>query len=173
MKTAWLFGWLVLAACSGKSPPVNVDSAEDWGEADVDAGPIQVCADPVAGLTGFVDSAERRGIDVVIEGDPNPSTCNYIPGGVVAHDMDLDGDIDLMFARVDEFPYTFVNDGTGMFSRVDISLGSMSEGRGFYGLAVADVDGDRLPEVFRTGDGFIVMAKNEGGMSFGPPLFLA
>ncbi|MEC7946539.1 MAG: CRTAC1 family protein [Myxococcota bacterium] len=137
------------------------------GAESVDYGPVQTCADPVVGLDGFVESAAARGIDLEIVGNPDPSSCNYIPGSVVAHDLDLDGDVDLLFGDELEFPALYANDGTGAFTRVPVELGAMEDGRRFYGLAVADIDGDRLPEVFRAGDGFVVMSRNLGGMSFG------
>lgn len=155
----------VLTACKSQKPGPGVDSGDP---PDVEYGPVQTCVDPVERLEGFEDSALARGVDVEFQGDPNPSSCNFIPGAVVAHDMDLDGDVDLLFGAEEDFPVLYANDGSGSFGVVDVGVGGMPEGRRFYGLAVADIDGDRLPEVFRTGDGFVVMSANLGGMAFGP-----
>lgn len=155
----------VVSACGADKQYAVV---RDGAAPDVDYGPIQTCAAPVEGLGGLVDTAAARGIDLELVGNMDPSPCNYIPGGVVAHDLDLDGDVDLLFALERDFPALYANDGGGDFERVPVSLGPMAEGRSFYGVAVADIDGDRLPEVFRSGDGFVTMSRNLGGLSFGP-----
>jgi enediyne biosynthesis protein E4 len=155
----------LLFACKPEKPGPVADSGD---APDVEYGDVQVCAAPAEGLEGFEDSALARGVDLELVGNPNPSACNYIPGSVVAHDLDLDGDVDLLFGAEHEFPSLYANDGGGGFEPVAVSLGGMADGRSFYGLAVADIDGDRLPEVFRSGAGFVAMSRNLGGLEFGP-----
>ncbi len=153
----------LLVACA--DAPKYFDSAV--AEADVEWGPVQRCAAPVDGLEGFVDRAAERGLDIEIEGDTTQGTCNYIPGGVVAQDMDADGDIDLLYNNEADFPHLFVNDGSGHFTREAVAVGPAPDGRKFYNTAAVDVDGDRLPDVFRVGDGFLVWSRNLGDLRFG------
>jgi enediyne biosynthesis protein E4 len=163
-------GWAILAALSWgcveprygtleRVPVTPINGSVEWGA-------VQACDAPVSGMGRLEDSAQERGLDLVVVGDDQPSSCNYIPGGVVAHDMDNDGDVDLLYNRRDEFPDLYANDGTGQLARVEVSLGPMADGRAFYGVAAIDVDGDRLPEIFRVGDGFLVMSRNLGDLRF-------
>jgi len=156
-RATWSFTVLAIG-CANSGSPASVDSVE-WG-------PQQVCADPGDGLLDLEDQALGHGIDHVVVGQQEPSACNWTPGGVVAQDLDLDGDIDLLFHRRDAFPWLYENDGEGQFTRHEIDLGGLPENRRVTAIAAIDLDGDRLPEVLATGIGFLARSANLGGLSF-------
>ena len=126
------------------------------------------CGEPVSGFDRFTEDAAARGIDLEIPGDPSPGSCPYIPGGVVAEDLDADGDVDLLFADPQGFPTAFRNDGSGRFERVTVDVGLPLPGRFALGLAAVDLDGDGLPEVAISGASFAAVASNRGDFAFGP-----
>ena len=89
---------------------------------------------------------------------------------VVARDVDGDGDIDVLRNGERAPPTLYLNDGTGRFDAgtslwtvFDTPVGAPTQ------LALADLDGDRLPEVIAWDVGWLLIARNLGGGQFGPP----
>jgi hypothetical protein len=69
-------------------------------------------------------------------------------------DVDADGDLDLYVTNDSVFNFLFMNDGAGHFSesalRAGVACGRRGQMEAGMGLAVADVDGDGLPELHVT-----------------------
>ncbi len=93
---------------------------------------------------------------------------------VVAEDLDDDGDVDLLIARPDGLPLVHINDGTGHFVTSDIFAPVITDDEehlevDLYG--VADLDGDRLPDLVGSWvESGIFVSYNLGGGDFGPLL---
>jgi hypothetical protein len=150
---------LLLMACSGGS------------EADTSLvlGPEIACAAPTDGFLRFEEVGIERGLELVHVATADERSCPVVPGGVVAEDMDADGDIDLLFHRLDSFPVVYANDGTGHFDLVSVDVAwSDDQGRLLHALALADWDGDGLPEVFAVSESLVAMSRNLGGLDFSP-----
>jgi len=120
---------------------------EEAQEAQIVLGEEKLCAAPVDGPARFTEEAAVRGLDVPQVLSEDPTGCWVVPGGVVAQDLDLDGDTDLLLYRAEGFPNLFENDGSGHFT-----LGGpdyeVLDSFGFSAAAHAavDLDGDLLPE---------------------------
>ena len=149
------------------SPSDDDDSASDpWAEGYFDHGEV-VCADPLSGFDRFTDETAARGI--VLPGPIGPEVSRT--STVAAVDGDNDGDIDLFFSHPRGAPYTFENDGTGQFTRVeqDVELPPAvlfdPEAAGVFLLA--DLTGDGLPDLLTIGWGSIMFAPNLGDLRFG------
>ena len=67
--------------------------------------------------------------------------------GVLAFDLDGDGDHDVLVINADRDPDLYVNDGSGVFSEQGYARGMRGVFQGTMGSA-ADVDGDGLIDVF-------------------------
>ncbi|MCB9762681.1 MAG: CRTAC1 family protein [Alphaproteobacteria bacterium] len=156
-KMYQLFG-LVLAVGCAPAPVV-------WTDPNFQLQLLDTCSAADAGFERLDEQAEARGIDLIYQPTDEPRPCPSIPGGVVAQDLDDDGDIDLLFHRPEGFPYLYVNDGAGSFTPHDVPLSSPT-GRRVEAQAAADVDGDGLPEVFIVGEGFAAVSRNRGGLAF-------
>ena len=82
---------------------------------------------------GLTDTAERYGL------------------GVIAADLDGDGDLDLYVANDSNPNYLYRNDGSGHFQETGLwsgaALDSAGNGQGGMGLAAGDTDGDGDPEL--------------------------
>ena len=86
---------------------------------------------------------------------------------MIAEDLDLDGDIDLMFWDGEENLHLYANDGTGHFSGRPLpGPPDIGEGRHMRAVGAGDLDGDGLHELVWTGDGSTAVAINQGGLSF-------
>jgi hypothetical protein len=148
---------LLLMACSGASDP----------DERLVLGPEIACEVPTDGFLRFEEVGVERGLDRVHVASEDERSCPVVPGGVVAEDMDADGDIDLLFHRVDAFPVVYANDGTGHFDQVSVDVGwSDDHGRLVHALALADWDDDGLPEVFVVSESLVAMSRNLGGLNF-------
>jgi hypothetical protein len=125
------------------------------------------CEQPTDVFDRFVEDGFERGVEYEYPGDASPGSCPFVPGGMVAEDMDADGDIDLLFANRDGFPFAYRNDGVGAFEQVEIDLSlPLGPTRFALGLSVVDLDGDGLPEVAISGASFAAMARNRGDFQF-------
>ena len=149
---------LVVVSCAALGCP----------SAPVLAPTVSPRCDPVSGFGRFVEDGLARGVDLEVPGDPSPGSCAYVPGGVVAEDLDDDGDVDLLFADPFGSPAAYRNDGTGRFDRVDLGLTLPFADRYALGLSVVDLDGDGLPELAISGASYAAVASNLGGFLFGP-----
>jgi len=72
----------------------------------------------------------------------------------VFSDVDDDGDLDLYVSNDSEPNWLFANDGSGRFTEeglaAGVSYGRSGQSEAGMGVAVGDVDGDRLPEIYVT-----------------------
>ena len=94
---------------------------------------------------GFLDGTERAGMH------RSPAAQGL---GVVAADLDADGDIDVYVANDSVANDLWLNQADGQLSNEGISSGTAFNGAGqreaSMGVVVGDVDGDGLPELFVT-----------------------
>jgi len=179
---------VALAACDGAPVgPVEDDSPTpevaptEWD--GVEVGPEVVCDEPTSGFDRLVDEAAVRGLDFDQAGVEQNHGLNS--GGVVATDLDGDGDVDLLLGRRNDlynsprraFPRAFANDGDAHF--VEVPLESRLAGHDPPSAPMAflavDLTGDRLPEIVQVGSAWAAYALNEGDLSWGPmlPLYVA
>ena len=153
------------------------DDDDDTGPDDDDVQPVS-CDEPWDG-TGprLVDEALERGFDLAL-GDPE------IVGNfqtVVIHDLDDDGDSDVLLGATWSGPHLYANDGQGEFTRTETSwelrtaptpdwLAEPEDGPLPTSLAIAvlDLDGDGLPELLNSGLHFVAKFPNLGDLAFGP-----
>ena len=106
-------GWVLMSSACNRPEPVL------YGQ-DYELGEVQECADSsVEGFDRFTERAADFGLDLVIEGQYEPGPCGYIPGNVVAQDIDDDGDTDLLYNLRTEAPALYLNDGRGDLTRTD------------------------------------------------------
>lgn len=130
------------------------------------------CGQPTEGFLRLQPGgAVARGLDLVAPADDTPRSCMWMPGGLVASDLDGDGDTDLAFGRPDGFPSIWENSGGALSEAGSLPQGSTATlGRPTLVQAAADLDGDRLPEILLAGEGFVLSSRNLGGLAFGPPV---
>jgi hypothetical protein len=167
---AWTVAGSAVACVTEPEPVADDDSEEtpaDGSEGSVLVGPETNCAAPQAGFNRIDEQAAARGVDLEYPGDPTPTSCSVVPGGVVVRDLDLDGDDDLLFYRREGFPWLYVNDGVGHFESREIErdvLGTF--GRQLASHAAVDLNADGLPDVIGIGDGIVVVSWNLGALDF-------
>tara|TARA_Y100001968_G_scaffold278281_1_gene273537 strand:+ start:3171 stop:5018 length:1848 start_codon:yes stop_codon:yes gene_type:complete len=153
-----------LQACAEPEPYTGLPSS-----GGLLIGDEVTCGSPSTGFDRLTEQGLERGVDLQIEIDEEPYGCFVVPGGVVAQDLDLDGDDDLLVFRARGFPHLFENDSTGHFERHPQGLDLVAEaGRWVAALAAVDISGDSLPEVFIVGPGYAGMFRNQGELRFGP-----
>jgi hypothetical protein len=109
----------------------------------VTLGDERGCLAPVAGHDRFAVDA------IDLDASEAPVTPSPTGGGNVVEDLDGDGDLDLIFGWGSGFPRVFAGDGAGGFVE-EPDVGGSGGRSGFF--AVADLDGDRLPELLTFGD---------------------
>ena len=96
----------------------------------------------------LVDQAVGRGLVYPVQGIPQ--TNGLYGFGLACADLDRDGDDDVVaLGRVNGQVGVFRNNGTGHFTNVSASSGIASLPQA-SAIAVADLDGDRLPDVVLT-----------------------
>ncbi len=138
----------------------------------VDPGPAfslgdeQPCASPRSGWDRFTEVGQERGLtEIAVTEDTDKYPLLGFERMVVAEDVDLDGDIDLLIAGVSWLPTVYLNDGTAHFTvGPTVEPGDVFE-PDLFGLA--DLDGNRLPDL--VGNQFYRgswMALNLGGGRF-------
>jgi hypothetical protein len=155
-----------LAACE-PTPTTFSRSSGELPEG-FEAGPEVVCAEPWDDFLRLEEQGAARGLTETM---PAWTLGRSFDAGLVAHDFDGDGDVDLATTAAGDPPAIYSNDGTGHFTLQDPPSG-WSENvrdRAFSNMAAVDLDGDRLPELLMTGLGAVVMLPNLGDMEFGAP----
>jgi hypothetical protein len=133
------------------------------------------CVDPhPAGIARLREEGQARGLHRPLS-DPfsalRPTAWGQ-GGHVVATDFDGDGDIDLLFGRVDAAPDLYENDGRGVFELqppMPLDVTRTPELSRILAVAAGDLDGDGLPEILLGGDRAIAVSQNEGGLRFSAP----
>lgn len=121
-----------------------------------------LCDDPVTELI-YADERLQRGLTEIMFTEDEFDLVDVGPRrGVVAEDVDGDGDIDLLTSRPDLLPWVHLNDGTGHFETAP-EMPLTNNELGWFGLA--DLDGDHLPDLvghrFTTGL-FVAMNLGDG-----------
>jgi hypothetical protein len=128
------------------------------------------CEAPVAGFARLADEAESRGLDFDQgEEDPEGTRACVLGSGVVAEDLDHDGDVDVLTRSGTHAPRIFANDGAGFFVEQADRLPSPRTERDVSAFGVLDLDGDALPELLMLGYGFAWIASNLGDLHWGDP----
>lgn len=141
-------------------PPEPTPDPGSWLEQ-----PPPGCADPTSGFVRLEQVTGERGLDPLPVAGPSTIAAGTT---IVAMDGDADGDIDVFFPRAMGSIQAFENDGAGHFTAVEqpeVGLG----GSGLAGaITLVDLDGDRLPDLVAEDRGGISVARNQGGLVFGP-----
>jgi hypothetical protein len=92
--------------------------------------------------------------------------------GVLASDLDLDGDVDVYVANDSNPNFLYRNEGNGTFTEIGSWSGAGLSGEGIaqagMGVDAADLDGDGLPEIFVTNftSDTATLYRNLGGLFF-------
>jgi len=141
-----------------------VDTPDDF---DVSA-PV-ACADGTSGWDRFSEEGVQRGLDIALTGSDAGGFFED-EAGIVAHDLDDDGDIDLIAGQDQFTPIVWLNDGTGTFTVTDPVPHPYEQGGYFRAslLGAVDLDGDRLPEILAIDEG-VTIWDNLGGGTFAQP----
>jgi hypothetical protein len=164
---------LLAAACTpeadGSGEPEGEGASPDASPEGFSWGEARSCEEPVEGFLRLRDEAAERGLGFEQGGGPGSGFRSCVNGsGVVAEDLDGDGDPDVL-TRSLEAPRIFGNDGTGHFVEQsekpdwDIDWGFVDS------FGVLDVSGDGLPELLYLGYGFARISSNLGDLHWGDP----
>lgn len=153
----------LLSGCDRRADDLSLEPAI------LELGPEQMCLDPAPETTAaerLVEVGAARGLDaLVVVPEVEARSCPSIPGGVVAHDLDGDGDVDLAFSKPSGLPDLFENDGAGHFTLHRLS-GTLDPLDRVEAAAAVDLDGDDLPELLIAGWGHVSVAWNRGELRF-------
>ena len=154
-----------LLACAPQEEP----SEPLWLGPGVEAGPELVCEDPVEGIDRFTEEGVERGLDFIADVWPAPPG-SAAGAGVVAHDVDADGDVDLLFGHVRGLPRVYLNDGDAHFAWTGQEIDTQPSGQLAAAWMTVDLDGDGLPALLISGPGGVSMFPNLGEGLFGEPV---
>lgn len=160
---------IVLAVSACEAPPADPPTPPDAPQSDgFVTGPEVVCADPWDDFLRLDEQAADRGLTEAL---PEWALDRTFEAGVVAHDLDGDGDVDLAMTAAGDPPAVYANDGTGRFTLQEPTpgWGGAVVDREYSIMAAVDLDGDRLPELLLAGMGALALLPNLGDMGFGPP----
>lgn len=151
-----LAGMLVFMGCSN-------DKASD-SAVPADVTPVQTCDEPTSGFARFSVSPTARGLQTALLPSPDLAECGFIPGAIVAADLDGDGDDDVLINQKDAEPILAWNED-GQLVETTLGIGLPSE-RTVENIAAVDIDGDALPDIFAIGQGHVALSRNNGGGDF-------
>lgn len=132
---------------------------------------VAPCADPVDGFGRLVEEGADRGVELDSISLRDLGLFGASFGGALAvEDLDGDGDLDAVQARLDGSGVVLVNDGSGHFDAQE--QGWSPPGNPLaalpVGLATADLNGDRLPDLLVSSFNRVLVAWNEGGTFSAP-----
>jgi len=143
--------------------PGSTDPTEE--QIGLNVGEEVVCAQPTEGFDRLNEEAAERGL-----GNDSLQLDFSTHAGVLASDLDGDGDIDLAFNQNSWELLIFRNDGNGHFEWVPDAFEFPAPGPNVTKISGAvDLDGDRLPELLLVLFGEVWVIPNLGGLRFGPP----
>ena len=132
----------------------------------IDLGPEVVCQAESEGINRLVEEGAQRGLDRPLPDLEGTYGCNAPPGGLVAQDLDADGDPDLLFSDPEGFPTLYEN-RDGAFVEHTVGWDTAERyGRRLLSVSAVDLDGDSLPEITVTGQGLILISRNLGELTF-------
>jgi hypothetical protein len=127
------------------------------------------CTAPEGWATRMTESADLRGLDLSLAPTPESRWTHGFQTGVIAEDLDQDGDIDLLFWDGEERLHLYTNDGAGDFTAAELpEPPARTGGQVLRAAAAGDVDGDGLPDLVWAGDGVAIWARNAGAAAYGP-----
>ena len=163
MRTLAPLAPALIAACT---PPYAALQPAPSPEG-VELGPVITCEAPVDGLDRYADEGLARGVTEALPtteatfGADLPGT----GGGLVAVDLDNDGDLDLLAGGYDGRPVIYTNDGAGRFTAKRIETRGTEYA---HAILAADLDGDGWPELIAVGGAFVRTFRNDRAGGFVP-----
>lgn len=164
MRRLGLSGLALLAGCI---EPVDVPDPAPTPYGEWDEVLPRPCDSPHEGFDRFTDEAEARGITPDLDIPTLAPPGQAVGVSVLAVDGDADGDVDLFFPDPNGLPQVFENDGEGYFSLVpQLPTSGFAPAPVGATIALADVDGDDLPDLVAMTGGVIAFAENRGGLQF-------
>ena len=146
--------WFLLACTTG-----NPDTAGPELPEEVVLGARKTCESPTKGWDRF----SPRGPETQLPVETNQGGCPYLRNGLVAQDLDGDGDPDVVLHR-SEGPLLLRNDGGEL---VEVDPGLTWE-RDVHVTSAVDLDGDGLSELVSVGPDLVLIGWNLGGLEFAP-----
>ena len=151
----------------GCTPEIEPSESGDIDLTTWETSSADACADGSVGPDRFTDRAAEMGLDVTMTswwGKPTSFAAN-----VILFDLDDDGDLDVLFGRNEGPPHLVEHVEDHFEERPEPFADFIETGGPTAALAVADLDGDFLPELLMAGTGRVYIAHNEGGLAFSAP----
>lgn len=143
--------WLLIGCVTEQDVPPALP-------AEVELAPIRSCDSPVEGFARF----ELEPVVHTPEIDRDTGPCPFVRGGLVAQDLDADGDTDVLVHDVTGFP-TLLENIDGALSERAVDLDAR---RDVYATSAVDLDGDGLGEVVVVGPDLVLISWNLGDLQF-------
>ncbi len=101
--------------------------------------------------------------------DQNGLTENALSRGAAFCDLDNDGDQDLYIANWDAPDFLYVNDGKGIFNKVELKINSLTKPFKTNGVSIADLDNDQDFDIVLTrfdGPNIIYICENPDSLYY-------
>ncbi len=155
---------LLAPGCEPLVEPPDPPPAASFPDGWEDGGEV-VCAAPYVGLDRLVESGAERGLTVAT------FNLHFGPIFVLTHDIDADGDVDILHFNGTERLVPFMNDGLGFFTPGQ-PIDPPPFGPSFLAIGLADDDGDGLPDLYLASTPHLWRYANRGGGLFDPPTSL-